>query len=154
MPARDREPAVEVGLLGPVRLLAAGRVVGVGGSRQRALLAALTLRGGQLVRTEELGSALWGEDAPPSAPGSLRGHLAGAGVGQSPTPSVTAQAFAHVRSFPWSVTAWRGTGCCAAGSPPDSLRGPNLAPARRGCLCRALHIPRNSGCAPDPAGAG
>src|ERR671920_181112 len=51
-------------LLGPLELWANGRAAPLGGSRQRALLALLALRAGEVVARDRLIEALWGE-APP-----------------------------------------------------------------------------------------
>jgi DNA-binding SARP family transcriptional activator/tetratricopeptide (TPR) repeat protein len=56
---------VEVGLLGPLRVVDdRGRVVVIGAAKQRVLLACLALRVGELVTTGELAEAIWGEGLP------------------------------------------------------------------------------------------
>ena len=50
-------------LLGPLEVLRDGRPVGLGGERQRALLALLLLRANELVTTERLAEQLFGADA-------------------------------------------------------------------------------------------
>ncbi|MFH8788504.1 AfsR/SARP family transcriptional regulator [Streptomyces roseoverticillatus] len=59
-------------LLGPVRALADDRHVDLGARQQRAMLAVLLLRGGATVSSDELIDALWGENAPPQALGTVR----------------------------------------------------------------------------------
>ncbi|MFH0243905.1 BTAD domain-containing putative transcriptional regulator [Streptomyces sp. HK10] len=59
-------------VLGPVRAWRDGEPVGVGSPQQRALLAALLLRGGQTATAQELVDALWGEDPPQRALAALR----------------------------------------------------------------------------------
>ena len=54
-------------LLGPPELWANGRAAPLGGSRQRALLALLALRAGEVVPRERLIEALWGEAPPEGA---------------------------------------------------------------------------------------
>jgi DNA-binding SARP family transcriptional activator/tetratricopeptide (TPR) repeat protein len=52
---------VEFRVLGPLEVRADGREVSVGGPRQRVVLAALLLRDGERVRTEDLIGALWAD---------------------------------------------------------------------------------------------
>jgi DNA-binding SARP family transcriptional activator len=59
-------------VLGPVRAWRDGEPVGVGSPQQRALLAALLLRGGQTATAQELVDALWGEEPPQRALAALR----------------------------------------------------------------------------------
>ena len=66
-----------------------GRLVALGGERQRALLAVLALMSGRLVSAERLIDELWGDDPPARARASLRMHvsrlrkaLAEAGAGE------------------------------------------------------------------------
>ncbi|MGH8992998.1 MAG: BTAD domain-containing putative transcriptional regulator [Acidimicrobiia bacterium] len=63
---------VEIRLLGAPEVLAAGIVVEVGSAKQRALLTALALEPGAVVSSERLVDALWGEEPPESAAGTLR----------------------------------------------------------------------------------
>lgn len=66
---------VQVRLLGPVELLAADGWRPVAGLRRRAVLAALALRPGELVSTDRLIDAVWGEDAPATALNALQSHV-------------------------------------------------------------------------------
>ncbi len=63
---------VEVKLLGPLELVVDGRPVAVRRKKQRALLALLALRAGEVVSTDGLVSELWGEAPPKAAVGSLQ----------------------------------------------------------------------------------
>lgn len=54
-------------LLGPVEVLVGGRPVPLGGTKPRALLAALVLEQGHVVPASRLVEVLWGDDPPPSA---------------------------------------------------------------------------------------
>ncbi|HXV02612.1 MAG TPA: BTAD domain-containing putative transcriptional regulator, partial [Gaiellaceae bacterium] len=63
---------VEINLLGPVELVVDGRAVAVGRKKQRALLALLALRVGEVVSTDRLVLDLWGEKPPKAAVGSLQ----------------------------------------------------------------------------------
>ena len=57
-------PAVEVGLLGALRLRVDGAEVAVPGERRRALLALLTVAGRHGMGIGRLVDALWGDDLP------------------------------------------------------------------------------------------
>jgi DNA-binding SARP family transcriptional activator len=60
--------ALGLGILGPFELHVNGqKPVGLGGLRQRALLATLTLHANEVVATDRLIDELWGEHPPPSA---------------------------------------------------------------------------------------
>ena len=64
---------MEIRLLGPLEVAADHRVLELGGGRQRALLVVLALRPNQVVSTDTLIDALWGEAAPPTALKALQG---------------------------------------------------------------------------------
>lgn len=75
-------------LLGPVRVIAAGRELPVRAGRERAVLAMLLLHAGRTVPVEQLVEAVWSGAPPPSARNQiqtsvsqLRRRLAGAGRG-------------------------------------------------------------------------
>src|SRR6188474_3682662 len=63
---------VEIRLLGPLEVRDGERIVALPRRQQRALLAALALRAGEVVSTDRLVTDLWGERAPASATGSLQ----------------------------------------------------------------------------------
>jgi DNA-binding SARP family transcriptional activator len=67
---------VEIRLLGPLEVRDGERVVSLPRRQQRALLAALALRVGQVVASERLVDDLWGERAPAAATGSLQNTVA------------------------------------------------------------------------------
>jgi predicted ATPase/DNA-binding SARP family transcriptional activator len=67
------ELAVE--LLGPVRVRVGGATVDVGGPKQQAVLAVLALAAGQQVAPGALAQALWGDEVPASAGGTLRAYV-------------------------------------------------------------------------------
>ena len=62
---------MEFRLLGPLEVLEGGRVVPVGGSKQRALLAVLLLHANEVVSRDRLIDELWGERLPGTAAHSL-----------------------------------------------------------------------------------
>ncbi|WP_240930057.1 AfsR/SARP family transcriptional regulator [Streptomyces coryli] len=59
-------------VLGPVRAWRGGEPLAIGSPQQRAMLAALLLRGGRTATAQELVDALWGEEPPPRALAALR----------------------------------------------------------------------------------
>ncbi|MFW6694440.1 BTAD domain-containing putative transcriptional regulator [Streptomyces sp. MAR4 CNX-425] len=69
------EGRVWFALLGPVRVRRGGELLGVGSPQQRAVLAVLLLRGGRHVGVEELVDAVWGEDPPRDAVGTVRTYV-------------------------------------------------------------------------------
>ncbi|MCQ4042331.1 BTAD domain-containing putative transcriptional regulator [Streptantibioticus rubrisoli] len=66
------EPGLRFALLGPVRAWDGENPLPAGSPQQRALLAALLLRGGRTATADELIDALWGEEPPESALAALR----------------------------------------------------------------------------------
>jgi DNA-binding SARP family transcriptional activator len=77
----------EFRILGPLEVLAEdGEPIALGGQKQRALLALLLLRANQVVPTESIVDALWGEHPPRTATTSLQNSISalrkvlGAGV--------------------------------------------------------------------------
>jgi YVTN family beta-propeller protein len=65
------EATLEFRVLGPLDVFERGRPLDVGSGKQRALLALLLLRAGEVVSRDGLIDALWGERPPPSAPNSV-----------------------------------------------------------------------------------
>jgi DNA-binding SARP family transcriptional activator len=61
-------------VLGPVRAWRGNEPIGTGAPQQRALLAALLLRGGRTATASELLDALWGETPPNTALAALRSY--------------------------------------------------------------------------------
>jgi DNA-binding SARP family transcriptional activator len=65
----------------------------LGGPKRRALLALLVLRAGQAISVEAIVDALWGDNAPPGAPGTVRTYVSqlrkqlGAAAGRAPFAS-------------------------------------------------------------------
>jgi len=62
---------LDIRILGPLEVLADDRPVGLGGKRQRAVLAALLLQARRVVPTDQLVHDLWGAEPPRTAPTSL-----------------------------------------------------------------------------------
>jgi YVTN family beta-propeller protein len=67
-----RESTTEFRILGPFEVWENGQLLDVGRGKQRALLALLLLNLGEVVSTNRLIDALWGERPPPSALNSVR----------------------------------------------------------------------------------
>ncbi len=63
---------MEFRILGPLEVRVGAGVTPIPRRRERALLAALLLRPGELVSTDRLVEAIWGEDPPRTAVGSLQ----------------------------------------------------------------------------------
>ena len=62
-------------ILGPLEALDGTRAVALGGSRRRAVLAALLLHRGETLSSERLVDLLWGESAPPNSVKTLQAHV-------------------------------------------------------------------------------
>lgn len=66
---------MDIRILGPVEIVDGDRRLLVRASKQRALLAALILRAGQVVSTGELAERIWGDDPPSSARLTIQGYV-------------------------------------------------------------------------------
>jgi DNA-binding SARP family transcriptional activator len=64
--------SVEFRILGPLEVWQDGRALALRGARQRALLAMLLLHAGEVVSTERLVDAIWGEEPPDAGVTALR----------------------------------------------------------------------------------
>lgn len=62
-------------ILGSLQVLEEGRVVALGGSKQRALLGVLLLHANETLSTERLTDELWGEHAPATAAKTVQVHV-------------------------------------------------------------------------------
>jgi len=62
-------------LLGPISAVRDGQPVALGTPQQRALLAILLVRGGEVVAVDELVRAIWGERPPRGATGTVRTYV-------------------------------------------------------------------------------
>src|SRR5215813_2054274 len=83
---------MQVRLLGPVDVMVDGDPRPVRGLRRKAVLAVLALRGGEIVSTDQLADAVWGQDAPSTAVNTLqKPHVVPAdgagGQGRDPGPA-------------------------------------------------------------------
>jgi predicted ATPase/DNA-binding SARP family transcriptional activator len=68
---------MEFHILGPLEVVADGEVLALGGPRQRAVLALLLLRPNAAVPRTQILDAVWGDDAPRTAIGSLQVYIHG-----------------------------------------------------------------------------
>ncbi len=66
---------MEFAILGPLEARVDGHVVGLGGPKQRAVLALLLLRANEVVSRDRLIDGLWGDSAPASAGRSLDSYV-------------------------------------------------------------------------------
>jgi DNA-binding SARP family transcriptional activator len=66
---------MEFRILGPLEALDGGRVVGLGGTRQRALLAVFLLHRGETLSADRLIDELWGERPPATATKSVQVYI-------------------------------------------------------------------------------
>jgi predicted ATPase/DNA-binding SARP family transcriptional activator len=66
---------LSIRLFGPARVQVGAATVDVGGPKQLAVLALLALSPGRPCAPAQLATALWGEDAPPSAGSTLRAYV-------------------------------------------------------------------------------
>jgi DNA-binding SARP family transcriptional activator len=66
---------VEFRILGPLEVIGGGQPIGLGGSRQRALLALLLTRANEVISTDRLIDELWGARPPKTAANALQYHV-------------------------------------------------------------------------------
>ena len=66
---------MEFRILGPVEVRDDGRVVRLGGGKQRAVLALLLLNANRVVASERMIELIWGERPPATAATALHGHI-------------------------------------------------------------------------------
>ena len=67
--------ALEFRVLGPLEVRLGDKSLPLGGAKQRAVLAVLLLREGEVVPVERLVDEVWGDDPPPSAVHSLESYV-------------------------------------------------------------------------------
>ena len=66
---------MEFHVLGPLEIVRQGRTLELGTGKQRTLVAALLLHANEVVSTDRLIDALWGETAPATAPKIVQGYV-------------------------------------------------------------------------------
>lgn len=70
-----RSTAVQFRVLGPIEVLDGGSAVRLPGGKQRALLARLLVDLGRVVSVDTIAEALWGDEPPPTAAGTIQAHV-------------------------------------------------------------------------------
>ena len=68
---------MEFRILGPLEVRSDGRMLALGGAKQRALLAILLLNANEVVSSDRLIDELWGEEPPDTAVKGLQGYVSG-----------------------------------------------------------------------------
>ena len=120
----------EVLLLGPVQVVRAGRMVGLGGPRQRAVLALLVLEEGRVAPAGRLVDEVWRGSPPPGAAKTLRSYVSRLRALLAPDAALTARGGGYVISVgPGLVDAGRFERLVGAGQAALS-RGEVAAAAR------------------------
>ena len=71
----DETDRIQFSILGPLEARIGGRVVPLGGTKQRAVLAILLLHANEVVSTDRLLDGLWGESPPETASTALHGYV-------------------------------------------------------------------------------
>jgi DNA-binding SARP family transcriptional activator len=82
---------VEFGILGPLEVVDRGRVLALGGSRQRTLLALLLIRANEVVSADRLADELWGTKPPRAAANALHYHVSQLRKALAPSDAIVTQ---------------------------------------------------------------
>lgn len=123
--------SLEVRLLGPVQVVRAGREIAVGGPRQRAVLALLVLRAGQVVFAGQLVEEVWRGRPPPGAAKTLRSYVSRLRAVLEPEAGLTARGGGYVLGADsLMVDAGRFEELVAAGQTGLSRSDPGAAGSR------------------------
>ena len=69
---REHRSVIEFRVLGPLEVVRGGEHVRIPGDKERALLASLIIRGGEVVSTDQLIDQLWGDDLPDNPANALQ----------------------------------------------------------------------------------
>ena len=72
---RMQREGVDFRILGALEVAAGGELLALGGAKQRAVLAVLLVRAGEVVPLERLIDEVWGSDPPPSAAHTLESYV-------------------------------------------------------------------------------
>src|SRR4051794_18638178 len=128
---------MEFRILGPLEVLDEGRVVALGGSKQRALLALLLLHANETLTPDRLIDELWGERPPATAAKTLQAHvsrLRRALPGDDGAIATRAHGY-ELKLDPGCLDADRferlvgeGRGALAAARPPPAVATPPRGP--------------------------
>ncbi|MFF0476726.1 BTAD domain-containing putative transcriptional regulator [Streptomyces sp. NPDC004284] len=123
------------GVLGPVRAWRDGEAVPTGSPQQRALLAALLLRGGRTATAHELIDALWGEEPPSQALAAVRTYASRLRKALDPNVLVSESGGYAIRTTALDVTEAQELAAEA-----DKLRAAGDRTAARERLAEALDL--------------
>ena len=134
--------AFEVRLLGPVQVVRAGREVGLGGPRPRAVLALLVLEAGRVVPAGRLVEEVWRGSPPPGAAKTLRSYVSRLRALLNPDAALAARGGGYVlRLDPDMVDAVRFEQLVGAG---QAALGGGEAAAAAGRFRQALGLWRGA----------
>ena len=97
-PASGATLVFEVRLLGPVQVVRAGREVGLGGPRPRAVFALLVLEAGRVVPAGRLAEEVWRDSPPPGAAKTLRSYVSRLRALLGPDAALAARAGGYLLS--------------------------------------------------------
>jgi DNA-binding SARP family transcriptional activator/tetratricopeptide (TPR) repeat protein len=103
LPPRGTLFGVRVRLLGPVDVLVDGAPRPVPGPRRKAVLAVLALRRGEVVASDRLADAVWGEAAPPTVVNTLQRHISHLRQVLGDRTAITARPPGYVLAAPTDV---------------------------------------------------
>jgi predicted ATPase/DNA-binding SARP family transcriptional activator len=130
--------ACEVRLLGPVQVVRAGREIGVGGPRPRAVLALLVLEAGRVVPAGRLVEEVWRGSPPPGVAKTLRSYVSRLRTLLDPDATLAARGGGYVlRLDPDMVDAVRFEQLVGAG---QAVLGGGEAVAAAGRFRQALEL--------------
>jgi DNA-binding SARP family transcriptional activator len=82
---------VKFGILGPLEVVEQGRVLALGGSRQRTLLALLLISANEVVSADRLADELWGAEPPRAAANALHYHVSQLRKTLAPSDAIVTQ---------------------------------------------------------------
>src|SRR5260221_12313948 len=95
---------MDFGILGPLEASDEGRVLPLGGTKQRALLALLLLHANHIVSSDRLIDELWGDEPPESGTAALQVRVSklrkALGAGGEANVTTAPRDGIHVRSGP------------------------------------------------------
>ncbi|MEU4277596.1 AfsR/SARP family transcriptional regulator [Streptomyces tanashiensis] len=131
----DAPGGLRFGVLGPVRAWRDGEPVPTGSPQQRALLAALLLRGGRTATAHELIDALWGEEPPSQALAAVRTYASRLRKALDPKVLVSESGGYALRTTALDVTAAQELAAEA-----EKLRAAGDRAAARERLAEALDL--------------
>ncbi|MFC9385097.1 AfsR/SARP family transcriptional regulator [Streptomyces venezuelae] len=136
-PEAARPGLLRFAVLGPVRAWRDGEPVSTGSPQQRALLAALLLRGGRTATAAELIDALWGEEPPSQALAAVRTYASRLRKALGPQVLVSESGGYALRT---SAAALDATTAQELGAEAEKLRAAGDRAGARDKLAEALDL--------------